>query len=912
MAGCLKLVVLICTVIAHVKAKVPVLHVEGSYQGSVSEKGGTVDLTPPLKSDHGPICGYRITNNRHGRIPFEVFMIDELTGEAELRARRPLDCETEDTYSLTIQAVACTGEQSQRGTVNIAVRDVNEYMPEWRVEEYSGQIQEGDLADEIITLDAVDRDCSPTFGRICSYRISTPDQPFTITEKGVLRNTVPLSAQESRNHVFSVVATDCGGKDSSPILVTIAVLPHCVTSWTDVSTSMTYVPGTGPQPVFPQAKFQVCPGQCKPARIETTLTLHTQDKGVGCDRDTYSLHSQKKICGASRDTVDILPSGNEWAEKLKYDEDDKNGVVYKFDGHSGVIIPRDVAPHHFGKEFTVSTWMRHQVKNQEKHSKEHILCLADDHRKNRHHFAMFIRNCKLVVLFRREYVEEERNVFKPAEWRWALPQTCDNKWHHYSVIVSTKGVELIIDGEPLRAKQNNPEVIDDWPLHPASDLKTTLTAGGCWQGSDMKMRHQFKGFLAGLSVLPNKQEYHEVMRCIVECGESLQLPATNLLDPGMEMITNTHGNQVTIDGKDPKNMQVLVGQIAYLNTREYPAPGSRKLEMNTVITCQEGTKIEVPMSVSRVLVLPVLQPTIQLKGTTNITRNYEQFKDGVRIFEDMTVSFSEKAEGSMDESMDNRVDKCMITVFPPLNPDHEKLNLPELMLKTMNIDGIVGDSGAEFRGVDDVMNYEDVLKSVTYSNQKPAYYLNRQFKLTCSQVNDRFTSNEYTQTVTVEHPPVYTEQVDAAVAHRQVSQHSAEIAKPKFISNREYMSLTGQNSGHAVMIIVGVCVCLLAVVLILGMTKLRSVQKKLSADEAEVEMAWDDTALNITVNPLEDMGCSSGSTANLRATDSELEDMSDDELYGDEDDSSDEDDDEDMDGVAGAPSRHRLEWDNDL
>ena len=25
----------------------------------------------------------------------------------------------------------------------------------------------------------------------------------------------------------------------------------------DVSTSMTYVPGTGPQPVFPQAKFQV-------------------------------------------------------------------------------------------------------------------------------------------------------------------------------------------------------------------------------------------------------------------------------------------------------------------------------------------------------------------------------------------------------------------------------------------------------------------------------------------------------------------------------------------------------------------------------------------------------------------------------------------------------------------------------
>ena len=64
----------------------------------------------------------------------------------------------------------------------------------------------------------------------------------------------------------------------------------------------------------------------------------------------------------------------------------------------------------------------------------------------------------------------------------------------------------------------------------------------------------------------------------------------------------------------------------------------------------------------------------------------------------------------------------------------------------------------------------------------------------------------------------------------------------------------------------------------------------------------------------QDLGCSRGSpSSNLRATDSELEDMSDEELYGDEEDSdSDDDDDDDEDGVAGAPTRHRLEWDNDL
>ena len=42
--------------------------------------------------------------------------------------------------------------------------------------------------------------------------------------------------------------------------------------------------------------------------------------------------------------------------------------------------------------------------------------------KNRHHMALFVRNCKLVLLLRREYQQGEENVFRPAEWRWKLPQ----------------------------------------------------------------------------------------------------------------------------------------------------------------------------------------------------------------------------------------------------------------------------------------------------------------------------------------------------------------------------------------------------------------------------------------------------------------------------------------------------------
>ena len=57
-------------------------------------------------------------------------------------------------------------------------------------------------------------------------------------------------------------------------------------------------------------------------------------------------------------------------------------------------------------------------------------------------------------------------------------------------------VDLIVDGEKWSSEnkmghetegskhhiQDNPEIIDDWPLHPAGDINTKVTIGACWQG----------------------------------------------------------------------------------------------------------------------------------------------------------------------------------------------------------------------------------------------------------------------------------------------------------------------------------------------------------------------------------------------------------------------------------------------
>ena len=513
---------------------------------------------------------------------------------------------------------------------------------------------------------------------------------------------------------------------------------------------MTYIPGTGPQPVFPASHLTLCPAVCPVSHLETTITLHTDHVGVGCDRDTYSLHSQRKMCGASNQAVELLPEVSqefEWSENTTNELGREAGPVYQFDGVNGAVIPSSVIGHDFGEEFTITTWMRHGRKKG-RQTKEQILCLSDDHKKNRHHTALFVRNCKLVLLFRREYREDQRNVFKPAEWRWSLPQVCDNSWHHYAVSVSVDGAELYLDGELFDQDGENTEIIDDWPLHPSADVKTTLTVGACWHGHEMTMRHGLNGFLAGLSVLSGKREHVEVLKCLVQCSESLQLPATNLLEPGMEMVTNSHGTQVTIDGDNVDNMNQLVRQVAYLNTKEFPAPGRRRLEMETKITCGDGTRRQVPFALSSILVLPVPQPIISISGTENMSREYDSFKKGVRVFADIKI-IATRDDGDIepDDEEESKLDRCTVTIFPPLNPDHEELHIPEAMLLSLNIAGSSNTNGAEIVGSNMVYNYEQVIRQVTYSNQKPAYYLNRQFKLSCSQLNKRFVSNEFIETV---------------------------------------------------------------------------------------------------------------------------------------------------------------------
>ena len=68
----------------------------------------------------------------------------------------------------------------------------------------------------------------------------------------------------------------------------------------------------------------------------------------------------------------------------------------RFNGETGVNIPEsliasDAFPTH---KFTIASWMRHRHnKGLDKHTKEHILCKADDHRELTNQFiCTYINN----------------------------------------------------------------------------------------------------------------------------------------------------------------------------------------------------------------------------------------------------------------------------------------------------------------------------------------------------------------------------------------------------------------------------------------------------------------------------------------------------------------------------------------
>ncbi|XP_068014453.1 calsyntenin-1 isoform X4 [Melanerpes formicivorus] len=934
-AACLLVAALLCGGAEAARVNKHKPWIETTYHGIVTENDNTVLLDPPLIALDkdaplrfaGEICGFKI----HGQnVPFEAVVVDKSTGEGIIRSKEKLDCELQKDYTFTIQAYDCgkgpdgaNAKKSHKATVHIQVNDVNEYAPVFKEKSYKATAIEGKRYDNILKVEAVDADCSPQFSQICSYEIVTPDVPFAIDKDGYIKNTEKLNYGKEHQYKLTVTAYDCGKKRAAEdVLVKISVKPTCKPGWQGWSKRIEYEPGTGSLALFPGMRLETCDEPI--TSVEATVELETNHIGKGCDRDTYSEKSIHRLCGAASGTVELLPppsSAANWTIGLPTDNGHDSDQVFEFNGTQAVKIPDGVVTVNLKEPFMISVWMRHGPGTKEK---ETILCNSDKTDMNRHHYTLYVHNCRLVFLFRQD--PSEGKTYKPAEFHWKLNEVCDKEWHHYVLNVEFPAVTLYVDGvsyDPF-------PVTEDYPLHP-SKIETQLVVGACWQGGELHMAQFFRGNLAGLMIRSGKLENKKVIDCLYTCKEGLDLQMADGTGKGVKIHMNPSQSTVSIEGDDIDRVDKAMQHISYLNSRQFPTPGIRRLKITTDVKCfNEDACVSIPSVEGYVMVLQPEEPKISLSGINHFARSASEFEssEGVALFPELriisTITREVEPEGDGDEDptvqeslvseeIMHNLDTCEVTVLgEELNQEQESLEIDMTRLQQKGIEMSSSNLGMIITGVDTMASYEEVLHLIHYRNWHTVSLFDRKFKLVCSELNGRYVSNEFKVEVNVIHTANPVE-------------HANHIAaQPQFVHpvHHTFVDLSGHNLANphpfsvvpsTATVVIVVCVSFLVFMIILGVFRIRAAHQRTMRDQdtgKENEMDWDDSALTITVNPMETYEDQHSSEEEEEEEEEESEEGEEDDITSAESESSEEEEGEQEEDQQNVNRQQQLEWDD--
>ncbi|XP_044305617.1 calsyntenin-3, partial [Varanus komodoensis] len=884
--------------------------IEAEYQGIVMENDNTVLLNPPLFALDkdtplryaGEICGFRI----HGAgVPFEAVILDKATGEGLIRAKEPVDCEAHKEHTFTIQAYDCgegpdgaNTKKSHKATVHVRVNDVNEFAPVFVDKLYRVAVTEGKLYDRILRVEAIDGDCSPQYSQICYYEILTPNVPFLIDNDGNIENTEKLQYSGERLYKFTVTAYDCGKKRASDDAeVEIQVKPTCKPSWQGWNKRIEYTPGTGSLALFPNIHLETCDEPLW--NIQATVELQTNHVAKGCDRDNYSEKSLRKLCGAATGEVDLLPVPGpmaNWTARLSVHYSQDSSLIYWFNGSQATQVPMGSgtgALEGMSDHFTLSLWMKHSVApSKGKREEETVICSTMRNEDGFSHYSLTVHGCRIAFLYW-PLLESAR----PVKFLWKLEQVCDDEWHHYALNLEFPTVTLYVDGVSY-----DPALIhDNGLIHPPRQ-ESSLMIGACWaeerntekarvnenstdlgQGDPLPIHHYFHGYLAGFTARPGSLESREVIECLYACREGLDYSDFDSLGKGMKVHVNPSQSLLTLEGDDVETFNHAIQHVAYMNSLRFATPGVRPLKLVTTVKCfSEESCVSIPDVEGYVVVLQPDAPQISLSGSSHLARPASDFEgpEGVPLFPDVQIScsISHQVEAKKDESWHGTVadtrmsdeivhnlDGCEISlVGEELDPERETLLLDGASLQQRGLELINTSAYLTVTGVESIAVYEEILRQVSYCIRHGAALYERKFRLSCTEMNGRYSSNEFTVEVNVLHNMNRAAHPNHIMSAQQFMHRGHHL--PPELSGHSLANVHRNSMvPSAATIIIVVCVGFLALMVILGVLRIHSLhrrgaERECTGDSAggqagahakESEMFWDDSALTIIVNPME-------------------------------------------------------------
>ncbi|KAI4795647.1 hypothetical protein KUCAC02_029745, partial [Chaenocephalus aceratus] len=93
----------------------------------------------------------------------------------------------------------------------------------------------------------------------------------------------------------------------------------------------------------------------------------------------------------------------------------------------------------------------------------------------------------------------------------------------------------------------------------------------------------FRGSLSGLTIRPGKIESQKVISCLQACKEGLDINSLESLDKNIKFHFNPAQSILVMEGEDLENMNTAVRKVAYINSRQFPTPGIRRLHISTTV-----------------------------------------------------------------------------------------------------------------------------------------------------------------------------------------------------------------------------------------------------------------------------------------------------------------------------------------
>ncbi|XP_078494433.1 calsyntenin-1-like isoform X2 [Ciona intestinalis] len=890
---------------------------EGKFFGSIAEDTYVVEIHPPLVAIDkdaprvpGLICEYRLHNlpeNNGEEIPFMVNVVDRRTGDGEIVLKPNwdfLDCENQTEYSYLISAHDCgvgqTSEgnyKSQRSSMKskivIAVKDVNEYEPQFSTSNYS-LVTEGDIpgGQPLINVEALDKDCSPKFSDICHYElIGEHANLFSISKNGVLHTQQVIGATSSPKLVeVSVVAYDCGGRKSVvPSTISILIKPVCEAQWTGFEKRVEVSPNVaGVVPLIINPTLTTCLPQSDVISIEVTVSMDINDveKITGCDRNTYLLHEESNLCDESdRKLIELLPSTT-LSEEDTIQPNINNGVqpvikaiennsekIYEFDGATQAVLVTNTQlleslnDLNLSSTFSISFKMfLDPTSNMTGNRKATVLCKSDSAGLSRH----IAEHCRVMVLLRQE--DGSRGVLKPAEWHWKLTNKngCKGIWYEILINVDFPNVTLIVNGEQLIPYL----IADDYPLH-SIPHPPQWVIGAAYEGRTSSVTQFFHGKLSNIMIYVGRMENTQVFMCANRCKEGIK---SN--EKGQREFER--GSTFTVAANTEDGIISKIKSLVYFNEEHFPKPGERKMNIETSLSCFHNTSMcpTIPTFQMYVMVLPMEDPVITITGYGSIARagsDLLKTATGVLLFKEITVMTKVSNNPQItDMPIEQNLDRCEIKQTRKDEGFGKfKVRARHLMRKRKMYLEKLSD-GIAIRGAQSLAVYEQVLRGIIYRNERALFCKEITFTLACSGLGGRFHSNVYHLTLTVLHTnlrltPYHepTSSTNTVLLKQDMPILPAALVATdtKDVGTLESEDSDGKTSVTTLVLAIGGCLVLVGLLIVPAMLHTQlSGSKPIDADnDHEVasldeigkeindgDLDWDDSAMTITVNPLED------------------------------------------------------------